>query len=214
MLGTRNLVSTLSQLSHKPRVLVSASAVGYYGDQNNNTLTETCNPGSGYLSRVCVDWEQEALAAEQHGIRVVCLRIGIVLAPEGGALTRMLTPFKLGFGGRLGHGNQWMPWIHIDDVIGMAQHAANCDELRGPVNVVAPEPVTNAVFTQELGSALNRPAILPVPEAALKLAFGDMVEILMSSHRAIPVKAEQSGYKFQYRQLSLALRQLLNSNDI
>ena len=168
VVGTRNLVAGLRALDRKPTVLVSASAVGYYGDRGDDELDETSPAGRGFLAEVCTAWEREALAAEELGIRVVCVRIGIVLAPEGGALARMLTPFKLGAGGRLGSGKQWVSWVHIDDVVGALVHASRSTAVRGAMNAVSPHPVTNADFTRQLGHAVHRPAVLPIPKTCLK----------------------------------------------
>ena len=205
VLGTRNLVAGLRALDRKPEVLVSASAVGYYGDRGDEELDETSQAGRGFLAEVCSEWEREALAAEALGVRVECVRIGIVLAPGGGALARMLTPFKLGAGGRLGSGKQWMPWIHIDDVVGVLLHASRTAAVRGAINAVSPHPVTNAEFTRALGHAVHRPAFLPVPKTALRIAFGEMSEILMASQRVLPRVAERTGYPFKHTELDGAL---------
>ncbi|MBK8482416.1 MAG: TIGR01777 family protein [Proteobacteria bacterium] len=205
IVGTRNLVAGLRHLDRKPEVLVSASAVGYYGDRGDERLDESAPAGEGFLAEVCAEWEREARAAEALGVRVVCVRIGIVLAAGGGALARMLGPFKLGLGGRLGSGKQWMPWIHIDDLIGVLLHASRRQDLRGVLNAVSPQPVTNADFTRALGRALHRPAFLSVPKAALRIALGELSEILMASQRALPHVAERSGYLFQHPALEGAL---------
>jgi uncharacterized protein (TIGR01777 family) len=205
VIGTRNLVAGLRALDRKPDVLVSASAVGYYGDRGDEELDETSPAGRGFLADVCTAWEREALAAEALGVRVVCVRIGIVLTPGGGALARMLTPFKLGAGGRLGSGKQWMPWIHIDDVVGMLVHASRTAAVRGAMNAVSPHPVTNADLTRALGHAVHRPAFLSVPRTALRIAFGEMSEIMMASQRALPRVAERTGYAFKHTQLDGAL---------
>jgi hypothetical protein len=205
VVGTRNLVAGLRALDRKPEVLVSASAVGYYGDRGDEELDETSQAGRGFLAEVCTEWEREALAAEALGVRVVCVRIGIVLAPGGGALARMLTPFKMGSGGRLGNGKQWMPWIHIDDVVGVLLHASRTAAVRGAMNAVSPHPVTNDEFTMALGHAVHRPAFLPVPKTALRIAFGEMSEILMASQRVLPRVAERTGYAFKHTELAGAL---------
>jgi uncharacterized protein len=205
VLGTRNLVAGLASLAHRPRVLVSASAVGYYGDRGDEILVEASAPGRDFLADVCVAWEREARAAEALGMRVVCVRTGLVLARDGGALARMLTPFRMGMGGRLGDGKQWMPWIHIDDEIGILLHAMKDDRVQGPINAVGPRPVTNAEFTLQLARVLHRPAFLPVPKAALRLAFGEMGEILTASQRVLPKEAERSGYTFKHTELASAL---------
>jgi len=205
VVGTRNLVEGLRALDRKPEVLVSASAVGYYGDRGDEELDETSPPGRGFLAEVCAAWEREALAAEELGIRVVCVRIGIVLAPEGGALARMLRPFKIGAGGRLGSGKQWVPWVHIDDVVGALVHASRSASVRGAMNAVSPHPVTNADFTRQLGHAVHRPALLPIPKTALRIAFGELGETLVASQRVLPRVAERTGYAFKYANLDSAL---------
>jgi hypothetical protein len=213
VVGTRNLVAALASSEQQPEVLVSASAVGFYGDQGAQECHEASPQGSGFLAEVCADWEREARAAEELGIRVVCARIGIVLARHGGALGRMLTPFKLGLGGRLANGTQWMPWIHVDDVVGLLVHAARSTSVRGALNVVAPEPVTNADFTRVLARVLRRPAILPVPKTALRLAFGEMSELLTASQRVVPLAAQRTGYEFRHAELGAALEALLSASS-
>jgi uncharacterized protein (TIGR01777 family) len=205
VLGTRNLVAALEGLPALPRTLVSASAVGFYGDRGDEELREGAAPGKGYLVEVCEEWEAEARAAERLGVRVVIARLGIVLARGGGALERMLTPFRLGVGGQLGNGRQWMPWVHIDDVVGMLEHGALDERLRGPMNVVSPEPATNADFTRELGRALGRPTLLTVPRFALGVAFGELGKVLLSSQRVLPGVAWDTHYTFAYPQLGPAL---------
>jgi uncharacterized protein (TIGR01777 family) len=209
VLGTRNLVAGLAALKTRPRVLVSASAVGYYGDRGDEELVETSAAGRGFLAEVCTAWEHEALAAAQLGMRVVCVRIGIVLARGGGALAKMLTAFRLGVGGKLGDGRQWMPWIHLDDVAGILLHASQDVRIHGALNAVGPCPVTNADFTRALGKAVHRPAFLTVPRTALRLAFGEMGRILTDSQRALPQVAEQTGYAFNYDDLGGALKAAL-----
>lgn len=209
--GTRNLVSAIASLESRPKVLVAASAVGYYGDRGDEELDERSSPGQGFLADVCVDWEREAMAAERLGIRVVCVRVGIVLAPGGGALAGMLTPFRMGVGGRLGNGRQWMPWVHIKDMIGLMLHASWTESIRGPMNGVAPGLVTNADFTRALGRAVHRPAILPMPRAALRLALGEVSDILIASQKVLPKVAEQSGYVFEHPDLAAALDDVMTS---
>jgi uncharacterized protein (TIGR01777 family) len=209
VIGTRNLVTGLAGLEQKPRVLISASAVGYYGDCGDEELDESSPAGEDFLAQVCADWETEAKAAAELGIRVVCVRIGIVLAPDGGALAQMLTPFKLGVGGRLGSGKQWMPWIHIDDLVGIVLHAIGTEQLHGPVNAVSPNPVTNSEFTRTMGRVLHRPTFIPMPKTALRIAMGRMSEILTASQRALPRVAEGSGYVFDYPNLEGALEATL-----
>ena len=205
VVGTRNLVAGLRTLDRKPEVLVSASAVGYYGDRGDEELDETSPAGRGFLAEVCTAWEREALAAEELGIRVVCVRLGIVLALAGGALARMLTPFKMGAGGRLGSGKQWVPWVHIDDVVGALVHASRSTAVRGAMNAVSPHPVTNAEFTRRLGHAVHRPALLPIPKTALRIAFGELGEMLVASQRVLPRVAERTGYVFKHANLDSAL---------
>jgi uncharacterized protein (TIGR01777 family) len=209
VLGTRNLVAGLAALEKRPRVLVSASAVGYYGDRGDEELVETSAAGRGFLAEVCAAWEHEALAAADLGIRVVCVRIGIVLALGGGALAKMLTAFRLGAGGKLGDGRQWMPWIHVDDVAGILLHASQDARIQGALNAVGPCPVTNADFTRALGQAVHRPTLLSVPKVALRLAFGEMGGILTDSQRALPKVAEQTGYAFKHVALDGALKTVL-----
>jgi uncharacterized protein (TIGR01777 family) len=205
VVGTRNLVAGLALMKSRPRVLVSASAVGYYGDRGDEELDERSVAGHGFLADVCADWEREAMAASRLGIRVVCVRIGIVLAPEGGALGRMLTPFRMGLGGRLGSGRQWMPGIHIKDVAGILLHASRNNEITGPMNAIAPSPVTNADFTRALADTVHRPAFLPVPRAVLRLAFSELSDILIASQRAFPRVSELTGYAFACTNLRGAL---------
>jgi uncharacterized protein len=213
VVGTRNLVAGLASLKNRPRVLVSASAVGYYGDRGDEELDERSAPGQGFLAEVSAEWEREAMAASQLGIRVVCVRIGIVLARDGGALARMLTPFRMAMGGRLGSGRQWMPWIHLNDVTGIILHASRNDQINGPLNVVAPHPVTNADFTRALANAVHRPALLPIPRAALRLAFGELSDVLLASQRVFPRVAEHTGYTFEHPNLAEALNNLMTSQS-
>lgn len=203
--GTNNLVESLRRLDKRPSVLVVASAVGFYGDRGEEELFEDAAPASTFLAQVCVDWETEALKARELGLRVVTARTGIVLAPEGGALPRMLSPFRMGFGGPFGDGRQWMPWVHIDDVVGLLLHAARTETVEGPMNVVSPNPVTNRVFTKTLGKALGRPAWLPVPRFGLRAALGEMSQLLLASQRALPKMAHDTGYRFHYQELRSAL---------
>jgi uncharacterized protein len=205
VIGTRQLVAGLSGLPALPRVLICASAVGYYGDRGDQELTEAASQGAGFLADVTGAWEAEARAAERYGVRVVMARLGIVLAARGGALARMLTPFKLGLGGKLGDGRQWMPWVHLDDAVGLLLHAARDERLRGPMNVVGPEPVTNAEFTRELGRALGRPAVFPVPRLALRAAFGELSQVMLASQRVLPGVASETHYTFRYPRLGPAL---------
>lgn len=205
--GTRSLVAAIRASERRPKVLVCASAIGFYGDRGDEELRETASPGTGFLSDVCVAWEEEAHAARALGVRVVTLRIGVVLASDGGALDKMLLPFKMGVGGRLGHGRQWMPWVHVDDVVGLVGHAIETQELDGPMNAVSPGVVTNADFTRALGRALRRPAVLFVPRFALRAALGQLSELLFASHRVVPTVAAQTGYAFRFSELDEALRE-------
>jgi uncharacterized protein (TIGR01777 family) len=207
--GTRAVVAALGRAAPRPAVLVAASAVGFYGSRGDEPLPESAAAGHGFVADVCRAWEAEARAAEALGVRVVALRIGIVLGSGGGALERMVKPFRLGVGGRLGSGRQWVPWIHLDDVVGLALHAAATAALAGPVNAVAPAPVTNAELTRALGRALHRPAVLPVPTFALRLALGELSEVLLASQRVVPEAALRAGYRFRFAELDAALRDLL-----
>ena len=209
--GTRNLVAGLASLDERPEVLISASAVGYYGDRGSELLDETSEAGQGFLVDVCEAWEREALAARDLGMRVVCLRIGIVLTPDGGALGRMLLPFKMGVGGRLASGRQWMPWIHLEDVIGLLLHAARHEDVEGVMNAVAPSPVRNMEFTKTLGRVLGRPTVMPVPQAALRTLFGEMSSIMVASQRVNPLVAERTGYAFAHPELEAAMADLLGA---
>ena len=212
ILGTQNLVKTLSELPTRPKVLVSASAVGYYSDRGEEVLDESASPRDDFLGELCQAWEREALAAEPLGIRVVPVRVGIVLGERGGALARMQTPFYLGMGAPLGNGRQYMPWIHIEDLVRMMLFAAEHDQVRGPLNGVSPNPVTNREFTKTLGRVLSRPTFMPpVPGFMLKLMFGEFGQILLHSQRAVPKRALEAGFHFQHPQLEPALREILKS---
>jgi hypothetical protein len=202
--GTLNLVEGMRRAGWLPKVLVSASAVGYYGDRGDQLLDEDSPPGDDFLAAVCQQWEAAARSAEGLGLRVTMPRLGIVLGSGGGALARMLTPFKLGLGGRLGSGRQWMPWVHVDDVVAMLHFAAR-ESLRGPFNAVAPKPVTNRQFTQVLASVLHRPALVPAPAFGLRLLIGEFAEILLASQRVVPRALQQAGYVFKYADLRPAL---------
>ena len=209
-IGTRNLVAGLAALSTKPSVLVSASAVGIYGDRGDEELTESSRPGSGFLAEVCQAWEREALAAGDLGIRVTPIRIGIVLGPGGGALGKMLLPFRLGLGSPLGSGRQFMPWVHIDDLVEMLLFAAREPGVRGPLNGAAPVPVTNREFTKTLGKVLGRPTFMPsVPGFVLKTMLGEFAEVLLASQRVVPRAALAQGFAFKFAELEPALRDVL-----
>jgi uncharacterized protein (TIGR01777 family) len=208
--GTRNLAEALAAAPQAPRVFISASAIGYYGDRGEETLREESSSGSGFLPEVCREWEAAAEPARKAGIRTAQMRFGVVLSASGGALQKMLPPFRMGVGGNIGSGQQWMSWIDIDDVVGAIQHALKTDTLRGPVNVVGPNPVRNAEFTKTLASVLSRPAILPMPAFAARLLFGQMAdELLLASQRVEPAKLLASGYVFQKPELRAALETIL-----
>jgi uncharacterized protein (TIGR01777 family) len=211
VLGTRHLTAALAIAQVKPRVLLCASAIGFYGDRGDEVLGEKSPMGRGFLPEVCREWEEATQAAREAGIRVANIRIGLVLSAKGGALTKMLTPFKLGLGGRIGSGRQWWSWIHVDDIVGAIQHAMHTESLSGPVNLVAPDAVRNAEFTKVLASVLRRPAIFPVPGFALQMAFGKPAaeEMFLASQRVQPGKLGASGYSFRFRELRTALANLI-----
>ncbi len=197
-------------MQRPPRVVLSASAIGYYGNRGNEILDEQSSPGSGFLAETARDWEAATQPAVDGGVRVVLLRFGLILSARGGALPLMLTPFRLGAGGRLGDGQQFWSWISLPDAIGAMLHALEIDQLRGPVNVVAPEPVTNQQFTKTLGRVLSRPTILPVPRFAARIALGEMAdELMFSSARVLPARLGQTGYPFSHPTLESALTDLL-----
>lgn len=210
--GTRLLVDGLKRLSKRPSVLVAASGVDYYppGEQE---LDESSPPGTGFLTEVCQQWEAETARASELGVRTVSLRSGMALSTKGGALAKMLLPFKLGLGGPVGSGRQWMSWIHIDDVVGGYVFAVQQANLSGAVNLTAPRPVRNAEFTKALGRALGRPAFLPAPGFALKLIFGEMAQVLLlEGKKVLPRRLESAGYRFQYPDLDQALSNVLSSH--
>lgn len=206
--GTRHLVQGLAKLSAKPAALVCASATGYYGSRGEEALNESSPAGAGFLAETCVEWEREALAAEALGMRVALVRTGMALDLRGGALARLLPPFRMGVGGKLGNGKQWVPWIHLDDLANLYAFALD-HPVRGAINGTAPNPVTNAEFTRVLASAVHRPAILPIPAFAMKLLYGEMAEILFDSQRVLPREAENMGFRFSFPQLAGALADLL-----
>jgi uncharacterized protein len=212
-LGTRHLVEALRQLQNGPRVLVSASATGWYGNRGDDVLDESQPAADDFLGQVCVAWEREAQAAAEFGMRVVCIRTGIVLGREGGALKKLLPPFRLGLGGRLGSGRQWMPWIHIDDLAALYLFAAENTAVSGPMNGTAPNPVTNKQFTKDLAAALHRPAIFPVPYLALRVGLGEFARVLFDSQRAVPKTALADGFQIKYPELPGALTAILNSES-
>lgn len=206
VLGTRSVVDALSQLKKKPKVFAAASAIGFYGDRDDDILTETSVAGDTFLARTCKDWEAEARRAEDSGIRTVLLRTGIVLSKDGGALATMLTPFKLGVGGVVGSGKQWMSWISLDDIVAIYNDAIENENLRGAVNAVAPNPVTNEEFTKTMGDVLYRPTFLPIPEFAVNFVFGEMGDaLLLDSMRVEPKRLNDAGYKFKFPDLKAAL---------
>ncbi len=208
VLGTRHLVSALGKVRHRPSILVCASAVGYYGDRGEEILTEQSGQGRGFLADVCREWEQEADGAAVLGMRVVKIRISVVLGKDGGALKQMLPPFRAGVGGKLGSGKQWMPWIHVNDLVGLLRFALE-HEIAGVFNGASPEPVTNAKFTEAMSGVLHRPAIFPVPGLALKLLFGEMAQVMLSSERVLPKAAEAAGFKFTFPEIRAALRDVV-----
>jgi uncharacterized protein len=208
--GTSHLSKALAKADPKPQVFISCSAIGFYGDRGEEVLNEESAAGTGFLSDVCCEWEAATHPAAQTGIRTVQIRTGVVLSPKGGALGKMLTPFKLGFGGKIGNGRQWMSWIDVQDMVGAIHHILKTDLLQGPVNMVAPKPVTNAEFTKTLAGVLSRPAIFPMPTFAVKLAFGEMGEaLLLGSQRVEPAQLVASGYPFRFSELRTSLQNLL-----
>lgn len=209
--GTTLLAETLAKLSKPPKVLLSGSAVGFYGDRGDEVLTESSRPGGGFLADLCVAWEGAAAPAKEAGIKVSHLRTGIVLSGSGGALPKMLTPFKLGVGGKLGSGSQWMSWVAIEDEVGAIVHLLGDDAPAGPVNLTAPNPVTNGDFTKALGKALGRPTVLPVPKFGLKTLLGPEMagELLLASQRALPTRLLDSGYTFKHPELGETLQTAL-----
>ena len=206
--STERLVRALGQQGRRPAVLVCASAIGIYGSRGDEILTEMSAPGNDYLAEVCRAWEEQATAAEKLGMRVARIRIGVVLGKRGGALEKMLPPFRAFVGGRIGSGKQWMSWIHLDDMAGILRHAIS-NPISGAFNATAPNPVTNAQFTAELAKALGRPAIFPAPGFALKAMFGEMAEMLLGGQRVLPRATETTGYRFQYPGLAEALRNII-----
>ena len=208
--GTALLAHALVAMSQPPQTLVCASAIGFYGHRADEWMTETSSPGQGFLPDVCRDWERATEVAREAGIRVVNLRIGVVLSRDGGALKKMLLPFRLGLGGVVGGGRQWMSWISIDDVVGVIEHCLHDRSLNGPVNAVSPHPVTNREFTKTLGRVLRRPTFFSMPAVAARLAFGQMAdELLLSSTRVSPTRLIDTGFPFQFGKLEPALKSLL-----
>lgn len=212
VMGTQHLAQAMAQAKDKPQMFICSSAIGYYGNRGDEVLTEHSTPGSGFLPQVCQEWEAATRPAADAGIPTVLIRTGIVLSPKGGALGKMLPPFKMGVGGRIGDGQQWMSWIDVQDMVGAIHHILKSDLLNGPVNMVAPKPVTNAEFTKTLASVLSRPAIFPVPAFAVKALFGEMGEtVLLGSQRVEPTQLVSSGYPFRFRTLRASLENTLRS---
>jgi len=211
---TRALVTALAKMNARPRVLVSASATGVYGNRGDELLTEESQPGKDFLSNLAREWEAEALKAEAIGIRVVLARFGIVLARHGGALPPMMLLFRFFAGGKIGSGQQWMSWISLDDVIEILRFALENGQVRGPINVISPLPVRNAEFTKALATAMHRPALFPAPAFALRLALGEMADaLLLSSQRVLPQDLQKLGYNFQYPDLAATLKNILKQNS-
>jgi uncharacterized protein (TIGR01777 family) len=210
VVGTTALAEALAQTKDKPQVFVCSSAIGYYGDRGDEVLNEESAPGEGFLPDVCREWEAATKATIDAGIRTVQMRTGVVLSPKGGALRKMLTPFKMGVGGKIGDGRQWMSWIDVQDMVGAIHHILKSDLLQGPVNMVAPKPVTNAEFTKTLANVLSRPAIFPMPAFVVKLTFGEMGEtVLLGSQRVEPAQLVASGYPFRFSDLRASLENIL-----
>jgi len=208
--GTRLLAESIAALPDPPKVMVSTSAVGYYGDRGDEVLIEESAPGTDFLAGVCREWEAAAEPALQAGIRVVYPRLGIVLSPQGGALGTTLPIFKLGGGGKIGSGNQWWSWVALDDVVGSTIHALTDESVEGPVNIGSPNPMTNAQYTKVLGKVLGRPTVLPLPAPAARIMLGEVADaLLLASQRMEPARLESTGYTFRYPQLEGALRHLL-----
>ncbi len=211
--STRALVNALAKMNARPRVLVSASATGVYGNRADEILTEESQPGNDFLSGLTKEWEAEALKAEAVGIRVVLARFGIILARDGGALPQVMLPFRFFAGGKIGSGRQWMSWVSLDDVVEILRLAIENGNVRGPINVISPQPVQNSAFTKTLASAMHRPALFPAPAFALRLVLGEMADaLLLSSQRVLPQKLEKIGYRFLYADLGGALAAILNAS--
>ena len=211
--GTKLLSDALANLTRPPKTLISASAIGYYGNRGDELLTESSTQGDDFLADVCAEWEKATAHATEKGIRVVNTRFGIILDSEGGALAKMLTPFRMGVGGKVGSGEQWMSWIAVDDVVGAIEYVLVSETVKGPVNFVAPNPVRNAEFTRTLGKVLSRPTIFPIPAFGVRLMFGEMADaLLLSSQRVEPKSLNEASYQFNYSWLEAALRHVLSSD--
>jgi uncharacterized protein (TIGR01777 family) len=211
--GTTLLSDTLASLSRSPSVFISASAIGFYGNRGDDLLTEKSPPGNDFLAKVCIDWEAATKSAAEKGIRTAHPRFGVILDAREGALAKILPPFRAGIGGKVGGGKQWMSWIALDDVVGGLKFLLNDKSIDGPVNFVAPNPVTNAEFTSTLGRVISRPTILPMPAFAVRLAFGEMADaLLLSSQRVDPVVLEDKGFLFSWPTLEPTLRHILNTD--
>jgi len=206
---TRGVVRAIAKMDKRPQVLISASAIGYYGNRGDELVTEKSAPGSDFLSELAKEWENEAVKAEEFGVRVVLLRFGIILAKQGGALPPMMMPFKFGLGGKLGSGRQWTSWIALQDVVAIIQAVLRSDSWKGPVNLVAPQAVRNSDFTKSLGKVMHRPAIFAAPTFALRLAMGEMADTLLGGVRVAPQVLEQQGYRFVHANLDEALNAIL-----
>jgi uncharacterized protein len=208
--GTRDIVNAIASAEQRPPVLVAASAVGYYGDTGDNEVDEDASPGDDFIAGVCVAWEAESRRANEHGIRVAIPRLGLVLAPDGGVMEKLLTPFRMFAGGPIGNGRQWFPWVHIEDVIGIILHALDSSQAQGVLNAVSPGIVRNRDFAIALGEALKRPARFTVPAFVIKLALGELGETLLGGQRVLPKRTLDSGYSFRHATIEEALQSLLD----
>ena len=206
---TQQLIDKIATMQQKPQLLISGSAIGFYGDQGDTELTEQSNSVADFSQQLCADWEQAALQAEQYGVRVCLMRTGLVLGRDGGLLQRMLLPFKLGLGGRIGNGRQWMSWIHLQDWIAIAENMINDNSMQGAYNATAINPVTNLEFSKTLAEVLNRPAFLPLPACVLKRLLGEMSELVLGSQKVLPERLVQHGFEFQFSHLRHALNDIL-----
>jgi len=208
--GTFALSKALALLNEPPKTFLCASAIGYYGDRKDEILSESSAPGNDFLATVCVQWEKATGPAVEKGIRTICTRFGIILDKKGGALAKMLPPFRMGIGGRVGDGKQWMSWIGLDDVVSALRFVLNKPDISGPVNFVAPNPVTNEAFTRALGRTLGKPSLIPIPAFGVRLAFGEMADaLLLSSQRVDPVKLKEAEFEFRLTTIEEALRRIL-----